>query len=252
MLEMTVGNVLRTAFQNSDGVGKGIVVILVVASIISVSILWNKVLTILQMQKACNAFLKRYDSVHSPLATGMYLDELSGPLKSACQIGLREVQEICELNDKRMEQCMRSAQLPRKLTQAELDKIRSSMNREVNQQALQMDEGLGCLSVAVTVSPFLGLFGTVWGVMSTFCSIASSGRIEINLIAPGISGALLTTVMGLFVAIPAVTVNTVINAYINAINMKMDIFVDDFVTGLTLEETTSQPEQEASNPPAEA
>ena len=126
----------------------------------------------------------------------------------------------------------------------------SDLRRQI--QALQMDEGLGCLSVAVTVSPFLGLFGTVWGVMSTFCSIASSGRIEINLIAPGISGALLTTVMGLFVAIPAVTVNTVINAYINAINMKMDIFVDDFVTGLTLEETTSQPEQEASNPPAEA
>ena len=177
---------------------------------------------------------------------------MTGPLKSACQIGLREVQEICELNDKRMEQCMRSAQLPRKLTQAELDKIRSSMNREVNQQTLQMDEGLGCLSVAVTVSPFLGLFGTVWGVMSTFCSIASSGRIEINLIAPGISGALLTTVMGLFVAIPAVTVNTVINAYINAINMKMDIFVDDFVTGLTLEETNGQPEQEANNVSAEA
>ena len=52
--------------------------------------------------------------------------------------------------------------------------------------------------------------------------------------------------------IPAVTVNTVINAYINAINMKMDIFVDDFVTGLTLEETNGQPEQEANNVSAEA
>ena len=78
MDEMTVGNVLRTAFLNSDGIGRGIVVILIVASIISVSILWNKVLTILQMYKACNAFLKRYDSVHSPLATGMY------PAKLAC------------------------------------------------------------------------------------------------------------------------------------------------------------------------
>ena len=123
MLEMTVGNVLRTAFLNSDGVGKGIVVILILASVFSVSILWNKILTIWQMRKSCNAFLKRYDSVHSPLATGLYLDELTGPLKSVCQIGLREVQEICELNEKRMEQCMRTALLPRKLTQAELDKM---------------------------------------------------------------------------------------------------------------------------------
>ena len=236
MYDLSVSQIITTAFRTSDIVGQSIVVLLVIVSVFSWSILGNKLWTIWQMHKSCDAFLKRFDSMHSPLATGFCLNELTGPLKNICQIGIKEVQEICELDDSKLEQTLRTAQLPRKLTQAELDKIRSFMNREVNQQSLMMDEGLGCLSVAVTVSPFLGLFGTVWGVMSTFSNIASSGRIEINLIAPGISGALLTTVAGLCVAIPAVIANILINSHINGINMKMDIFVDNFVTGLTLEE----------------
>ena len=247
MHDLSFAQIIVTAFSTSDIIGKAIVVILLILSVFSWSILGNKLYTIYKMAKACKIFQKRYDSVHSPLATGLFLQELSGPLKNICNIGLREVQEICELNDKRLEQCMRTAQLPRKLTQAELDKIRSSMNREVNQQSVMMEEGLGFLSVVVTVSPFLGLFGTVWGVMSTFSSIASSGRIEINLIAPGISGALLTTVAGLFVAIPAVCFNILINATINEINMKMDIFVDEFLTGLTLEETHEIESQPTEN-----
>ena len=88
----------------------------------------------------------------------------------------------------------------------------------------------------VSVSPLLGLFGTVWGVMMTFIGIAKVGKPDITAIAPGISGALLTTVAGLFVAIPSLVGNNFIIWYIDKINRDMEIFIEDFITSLRLEE----------------
>ncbi|MBQ7650503.1 MAG: MotA/TolQ/ExbB proton channel family protein [Victivallales bacterium] len=224
--------------------GKAVVVLLFVVSIFAWTIMANKCLSVWSSSSSTNKFLKRYESIRSALGMGLYLDELSGPLKSICKSGIDELFVICNINERNGEQFLRKGVLPRKLTQAELDKIRSTMYKTVNQEALELDSKLGWLSVYVTASPFCGLFGTVWGVMSTFTSIASSGRIEINLIAPGISGALHTTVAGLVVAIPTVCVNTLINSSVNSLNLKMDIFVEDFLTSLKLEESEGTPEDQ--------
>ena len=237
MNSMTLGQILFSAFSESDAVGKAIVVLLGVVSIFAWTIMANKCLSVWSSSSSTKKFLKRYESIRSALKMGLYLDELSGPLKNICKSGLDELFAICNINERNYEQFLRTGTVPRKLTQAELDKIRSTMNKTVNHEALNLDSNLGWLSVFVTASPFCGLFGTVWGVMATFTSIATSGRIEINLIAPGISGALLTTVAGLFVAIPTVCVNTLINSSINSLNLKMDIFVEDFLTSLKLEES---------------
>ncbi len=237
MDSMTFSQILISAFSTSDIVGKAIVVLLLGVSVLAWSIMANKCLSVLSSSSATSKFLKRYDSIRSALGMGLYLEELSGPLKNICKSGIDELFGICNINERNGEQFLRKGILPRKLTQAELDKIRSTMNKTVNQEALNLDSSLGWLSVFVTASPFCGLLGTVWGVMATFSNIASSGRIEINLIAPGISGALLTTVAGLVVAIPTVIANTLINSAINSLNLKMDIFVEDFLTSLRLEES---------------
>jgi len=237
MDSMTASQIIFSAFSTSDIVGKAVVGLLLVVSIFAWSIMANKCLSVWSSSSSTKKFLKRYEDIRSALKMGLYLNELSGPLKNICKSGLDELFAICNINERNGEQFLRNGSLPRKLTQAELDKIRSTMYKTVNHEALNLDSNLGWLSVFVTASPFCGLFGTVWGVMATFSNIASSGRIEINLIAPGISGALLTTVAGLFVAIPTVCVNTLINSSVNSLNLKMDIFVEDFLTSLKLEES---------------
>ena len=236
MEPMTISQIVITAFGTSDAIGKGIVVLLGLVSVVAWSIMTNKFISVWSSASSTSKFLKRYDTVRSALGMGLYLEELSGPLKNICKSGLDELFGICNINERNGEQFLRKGVLPRRLTQAELDKIKSTMNRTVNSEALSLDSSLGLLSVFVTASPFCGLLGTVWGVMATFSNIASSGLIEIKLIAPGISGALLTTVAGLIVAIPTVCANTLINSMVNSLNLKMDIFVEDFLTSLRLEE----------------
>lgn len=68
----------------------------------------------------------------------------------------------------------------------------------------QLESGLSSLATITTVSPFIGLLGTVWGIMNSFLGISSSGNADLSVVAPGIAEALITTVAGLAVAIPAV------------------------------------------------
>jgi biopolymer transport protein ExbB len=86
------------------------------------------------------------------------------------------------------------------------------------------------LTIAISGGPFLGLLGTVVGVMITFAAIAASGDVNVNSIAPGIAAALAATVAGLGVAIPALFAYNWLNTKIKEINADMRVFVDEFVT----------------------
>ena len=86
------------------------------------------------------------------------------------------------------------------------------------------------LTIAISGGPFLGLLGTVVGVMITFAAIAASGDVNVNAIAPGIAAALVATVAGLGVAIPALFGYNYLNTRIKEINADMRVFVDEFVT----------------------
>ena len=85
-------------------------------------------------------------------------------------------------------------------------------------------------SCSVHGGPFLGLLGTVVGVMITFAAIAAAGDVNVNAIAPGIAAALLATVAGLGVAIPALFGYNYLASRIKNITIAMQIFVDEFVT----------------------
>ena len=78
-----------------------------------------------------------------------------------------------------------------------------NMALSVDEIMASFDKGLWFLSMASTVAPFIGLFGTVWGVMHSFASIGAAKSVSIAVIAPGLAAALGTTALGLIVAIPA-------------------------------------------------
>ena len=86
------------------------------------------------------------------------------------------------------------------------------------------------LTIAISGGPFLGLLGTVVGVMITFAAIAAAGDVNINAIAPGISAALLATVAGLAVAIPALFGYNILITRNKNVSADMHVFVDEFVT----------------------
>ena len=92
------------------------------------------------------------------------------------------------------------------------------------------------LTIAIAGGPFLGLLGTVVGVMITFADIAASGDVNINSIAPGISAALLATVAGLAVAIPALFAYNYLLSRIKEISSGMRVFADEFLALLAMQQ----------------
>ena len=79
------------------------------------------------------------------------------------------------------------------------------MNASTDRELSRLENGLGVLATIGSVSPFVGLFGTVWGIMNAFREIAGTGSTSLSVVAPGIAEALFATALGLVAAIPAVT-----------------------------------------------
>ena len=110
----------------------------------------------------------------------------------------------------------------------------NAVSASVNADLVRENQGLNSLMVLLTIAisggPFLGLFGTVVGVMITFAAIAAAGDVNVNAIAPGIAAALLATVAGLGVAIPSLFGYNYLASRIKNITSDMQIFIDEFIT----------------------
>jgi biopolymer transport protein TolQ len=105
--------------------------------------------------------------------------------------------------------------------------IERSVERAINDQITELDAKMVGLGGTAAVAPFIGLFGTVWGVLGAFQSIASSGAADITALAPGISTALITTIFGLFAAIPAVIAYNLFTVQISRLTAEMDSYALD-------------------------
>lgn len=118
------------------------------------------------------------------------------------------------------------------LTAESLTAIRASLNAGQVRESQKMNRLLVILTIAISGGPFFGLLGTVVGVMITFAAIAAAGDVNVNAIAPGISAALMTTVVGLGVAIPALFGYNWLLTRIRNSTATMNVFVDELVTRL--------------------
>lgn len=118
----------------------------------------------------------------------------------------------------------------RLLSGASLDAVKASVDADLVRENHKLNAQMVLLTIAISGGPFLGLLGTVVGVMITFAAIAAAGDVNVNAIAPGIAAALLATVAGLGVAIPALFAYNWLASRIKNISADMQIFVDEFVT----------------------
>jgi biopolymer transport protein ExbB len=111
-----------------------------------------------------------------------------------------------------------------------VEAVKATMDASLVRMTQKLQSRMVLLTIAISGGPFLGLLGTVVGVMITFAAIAASGDVNVNSIAPGIAAALAATVAGLAVAIPALFGYNWLNTRIKQIVADMRVFVDEFVT----------------------
>lgn len=118
-----------------------------------------------------------------------------------------------------------------------MNAVRATMDAVLIRELQKLNSQMVLLTIAISGGPFLGLLGTVIGVMITFAAIAVSGEVNVNAIAPGIAGALTATVAGLVVAIPCLFGYNYLGGRIKEITADMHVFVDEFVAKLTEQHT---------------
>lgn len=116
------------------------------------------------------------------------------------------------------------------LRQQSVDAIKAAMDASVIRELQRLNSQMVLLTISISGGPFLGLLGTVLGVMITFAAIAATGDVNISAIAPGVSAALMTTVAGLFVAIPALFAYNWLNSKIKNITVDMKVFTDEMIS----------------------
>jgi biopolymer transport protein ExbB len=131
---------------------------------------------------------------------------------------------------KRLEGQPAGAARVRTLSAQSIAAIRATMDASLVRMVQQLSSQMVWLTICIAGGPFLGLLGTVVGVMITFAAIAASGEVNINAIAPGTAAALVATVAGLGVAIPCLFGYNYLNSRIKNIVADMRVFVDEFVT----------------------
>lgn len=141
------------------------------------------------------------------------------PFYGIYHIGSEEIRHRLELDRNRK----------KGLTGRSIQAIRAALDAGLVRENHKLTDGLIYLTISIAGGPYIGLLGTVVGVMITFAVIAKSGEVDVNSIAPGIASALLATVAGLIVAIPALFIYQYLNGRIKNIMSEMQVFIDEFV-----------------------
>lgn len=210
-----------------------VMLILVVASVASWATIFRKSQALKQVRQLNESFEQDFwsgQSLNDLYNSATQNAKLGGPMERIFASGMREYKKLRErrIND--------SGTL--------MDGTRRAMRASFQREMDEVESGLSFLGTVGSVSPYVGLFGTVWGVMHAFTGFANMEQITLATVAPGIAEALVATAMGLFAAIPAVTAY---NRYANSIDRianGQETFMEEFTN--ILQRNVSSPSASAT------
>jgi biopolymer transport protein TolQ len=146
-------------------------------------------------------------------------NDKAGPLARIFEAGFKEF-----VKQRKNAQTQTSAVTTVGIMDATRRAMRAAMGRELD----QLEHGLPGLATVASVSPYIGLLGTVWGIMNAFRGLASVGQATLAQVAPGIAEALIATAIGLFAAIPAVVAYNRFTTQVDRLNNRFDTFTEEF------------------------
>ncbi len=205
-------------FERADMLVKTVLIVLLLASLWSWAIIFNKWMMLGTIRRRATKFEKTFWS-------GLSLDELyqqfshktDHPMAAVFVAALREWRRAFDGGNPRESQLA-----------SVKDRIDKAMNVTIMRETDGIEGQLGVLATVGATAPFIGLFGTVWGIMNSFTAIAARHDTTLAVVAPGIAEALFATAMGLLAAIPAVIFY---NRFVNDIgrySTRLDAFADEF------------------------
>ncbi|QJE97904.1 DUF2341 domain-containing protein [Luteolibacter luteus] len=189
------------------------------------------------VQKGTRAFLQQWKRLSSDLTALDHADEssvksLGGTLDPRTQALVKKspLYQIYHLGSEEIRHRLeRDKNRTQGLSGRSIQAIRAALDGGMVHETHRLTKGLVFLTISIAGGPYVGLLGTVVGVMITFAIIAKSGEVDVNSIAPGIASALLATVAGLVVAIPALFIYSYLNSRIKETTSGMQVFIDEFV-----------------------
>jgi biopolymer transport protein TolQ len=210
-------------FERADIIVQAVMILLLAASLWSWGIIFNKLTLLSGLKRKAKRFEKIFWS-------GQSLDDLyqqfntrnDHPMAAMFLAAMREWRRAFEGGSPRESQ-----------VGGIKERIDKSMSVTIMRESDAIEKNLGLLATIGSVSPFIGLFGTVWGIMNSFSAIAARHDTTLAVVAPGIAEALFATAMGLLAAIPAVIFYNRFVAEIGRYVNSLDAFADEFSTILS-------------------
>lgn len=207
--------------KHSGPTAIAVIVLLMLFSFISLGIIINKWATLSRAARESRRFLDVFRKSQKFSEVNAVANQLTySPLVGMFQAGYQEInQQVRPAPGATGRPAIRS-----------LDAVSRALARAASIEESRLEKRLSFLASTASVSPFIGLFGTVWGIMNAFGEIGRQGSANLAIVAPGISEALITTAAGLFAAIPAALFFNFFSERVKALSTTMDDFAMEFIS----------------------
>ena len=202
---------------NASWVVQAVVLILLLVSVFSWAAIFRKILSLSRVKNLNDEFEREFwsgKSLNELFAAATQNAKLAGPMERIFASGMREYQKLRE----------------RRISDSGLlmDGARRAMRASLQREMDEIESNLSMLASVGSVSPYVGLFGTVWGIMHAFTGLAGMQQVTLAKVAPGIAEALVATAIGLFAAIPAVLAYNRFSRDIDRVANKLETFIEEF------------------------
>jgi biopolymer transport protein TolQ len=208
-------------FMAADWVIKGVMIGLAVASLVSWAVIIDKFVRFSGLNRQANAFEDKVGSGRPLEEIAQEAGNSKHPLPRLLNAALRE------WRDTRAKGAIGDTQ-----TALLIQRIDRVLDSNIARESQKAEEGLGTLAIVATASPFIGLFGTVWGIMNAFKNIALEQNTSLPVVAPAIAEALFATALGLMAAIPAYIAYNKFSTDAGKFAARLEGFADDLSTAI--------------------
>ncbi|HEX9045723.1 MAG TPA: MotA/TolQ/ExbB proton channel family protein [Verrucomicrobiae bacterium] len=237
---MLAANAAVYAIQNATTEGKVTVVTLLLLSLFSWTIIITKFRQLMIARRAAKKFFASYSTTRDPLDMKKRGEEFEGaPAWELYDRGAEEMLYQLKNNPVTVQPAAiqstgdgntdhLSREVTTKISPGSFEAVKVVLEEAAAAQAMSLEKGMIVLSTAVAGGPFIGLLGTVWGVMSTFAGIAEKNQASLTAMAPGVAAALVATVTGLLVAIPAMFAYNFMVTTIRHVTQELDGFASRY------------------------
>ena len=207
--ELTLWDII----QNLRPVPLAIIAILVVFSLVSWTIVFSKGSVFSRARKSNRNFLRAFRKAANLQAVAVASEQFGlAPLVAVFDFGYGEIER----------QVKQRGALVNKLA------VERSLQLGISEEVTKLEMNMSWLATVASVSPFIGLFGTVWGIIDAFEGLGNAGSASLRAVAPGISEALVTTAVGLAAAIPAAIFYNIFGTRIKELGTRMEDFAIEF------------------------